>query len=130
MTGCTIVWGICMLLRKRTEVCVLSLKFRTTQAIEAVMIIVAGRWGQRASSWHRLIPQRADELRLMADDALDSGQFGHLEGPCFKKTCADNGIGFTQWFEHGGSPTCGVILASQKHSLDAQPLACLDGTDD
>ena len=47
------------------------------------MIVVAGRWGQRASGWHRLITQRADEFRLVADDALDSGEFGHLERPAF-----------------------------------------------
>ena len=49
-----------------------SSKFRATQAIEAVMIVVAGRWGQRASGRYWLIAQRADQLRLVADDALDS----------------------------------------------------------
>ena len=48
-------------------------KFCATQAIEAVMIVVAGRWGQRASGWHGLIAQRTDQLRLVADDTLDSG---------------------------------------------------------
>ena len=48
----------------------------------------------------------------------------------FKKTCADNGIGFAQWFEHRGGSACGVILAGQKHRLDAQSLARLNGADD
>jgi hypothetical protein len=47
-------------------------KFCATQAIEAVMIVVPGRWRQRASGWHGMIAQRANQLGLVADDTFDT----------------------------------------------------------